>query len=119
MLGLPHTVATRIHASHFPIADTAAIVTIAAVADDAGNKTIHTLDWIHWSYDTAPGSVKTLIVEIDSTVVWKVYIANAVHSPQYIPFIDGLYSVTGNEEMKITLEDGDATTLGSLNVGYH
>lgn len=118
MIGLPNTTVVQKHKTHAPAADTEAIATVAAVADNAnGQPTIHVLRWIHFSYDKAPGGIETLIVEIDSSTVWQIDIPNAV-IVRFIPFGKGLYSVTGNEELKVTLSAATGTCKGKVNIGY-
>lgn len=112
MQGLPNTSVVQKHKTHAPNADTAAIATVAAVAGE-----IHVLKWIHFSYDVAPGAAKTLIVEIDSTTEWQIDIPAAAIT-KTIPFPGGLCSVTGNEELKVTLAADSGGAKGKVNIGY-
>lgn len=120
MIGLPDTTRIQKNAKHHPAANTAAVVTVAAVANDAnGKKTIHVLKWIHYSFDADPGAVETLTVAIGGTTVWQINIPNGtVAWPKSVPFGRGLYSTSGNEALVVTLSASAGGASGKVNIGY-
>ena len=93
---------------HFPAADTAAIVTIAALAGK-----VHVIDVIHWSFDADPAAAKSLTVVIGGTTVFHVEIIKG--GPGFLPFPGGLYG-DANEAAVVTLAADNAGAKGKVNV---
>lgn len=115
MRALPNTTAGTTLAKHHPAADTAAVVTIAAVAGQR-----HVIDWIHFGYDKVSDAVETLTVAIAGTTVWQISIPVDVDvsGPHFISFPHGLYGTGLNEAVVVTLSASGNTCTGKVNVGY-
>lgn len=88
-------------------AGTAAVVTIAAKADE-----FWAIDWISWSYSADPTAGR-LTVEIAGTVVWEVDVT--VGGPGHVEFTGPLYGAK-NQAVVVTLANGSVTQ--KVNVRY-
>lgn len=117
MKGTPNTEVVYQNDFHHPAVDTAAVVTLAAVAG-----VIHVLDWIYWSYDAALAGKELLIVTIDGSTAFGIDIpisaAGEPLDPEPIHFPKGLYKEP-NQALVVTLTAAGAAVKGKLNVGYH
>lgn len=104
-------------ATHLPAADTAAIVTIAAVAENR-----HAIDWISWSYDKDNAAAETLTLAIAGVTVatWYIPIAAATTQtgpPRHIPFPQPIIAGV-NQAVVVTLSASSGTSKGTVTVGY-
>lgn len=106
-----------ITASHFPGAATAAVVTIAAVADLLSTKTVWVIRRITYSYSAAPTGGRLTAV-FGSTTLLDIDITAA--GPGMFTFNQDnvLTNNTGNEEVVITLASGGGAVVGKLAVQY-
>ncbi len=93
--------------SDYPAANTDAVVTLAADADE-----MHVLKKIYWSYDVGP--VGRLYVAIDGVTKLDVDITSS--GPGFLPFDDGLYGGEKNKSLVVTLAAGGAAVTGKLTV---
>jgi hypothetical protein len=103
-------------ARHAPAADAAAVVTIAAVANNR-----HVIRQIDCSYSggAVVPVVATLTVAIAGATVWEVLLPKVLDVYSfYFPY--GLYDADSlNQAIVVTLADpGQAGTTGTLNVFY-
>lgn len=100
--------------SHYPAANTAAIV-----GDDGAGRAALTdpdpeIAAIHWSYDAAPTGGR-LSITIDTVVVYDVDITAA--GPGAVSFGDGELKLPAvSTDLDITLAAGGAAVTGKLNV---
>lgn len=112
----PNLDAVELNKVHAPTANTAAVCTIAAVADQ-----YWCIDSIHAGFTGAPAAVKKLNVTINAVEVWAVDIGAALNScgPHEFLFPRGLYSGALNQAVVVTLEaSGDAGESGIVAVTY-
>lgn len=116
--------AIQLNDTHAPAADTAAIVTIAADADQ-----FWVLSSIHYGYDKAPGGAETLTVAFGGVTKFTAYIPNDIKAAGPHPILlpeGGLFnpSTTApnegvkNEAMVVTLSAATGTCKGSVNITY-
>lgn len=98
----PETIVER---KHYPGAATAAIITIAAVADNR-----HILHAVQWSYSAAPTGGRLTVEDGAGTVIFDVDIT-AAGPNELKPFITGSI----NTAMVITLASGAGAVVGKLN----
>lgn len=96
-----------LRASHRPNADTAAVVTLAAVTDLE-----HVVHNIQWSYSDAPTGGK-LTITVAAVIVWEVDITAAGPGGFGMPIAGD-----DNEAVVITLAAGGGSVVGKLNVQY-
>lgn len=112
-----HAHAVELNSFHAPAADTAAVVTIAADADE-----FWALDSIHYGYDKAPGGVETLVVTIGGVVKHTGYVPNDINNagPHEALFPGGLYvgPKNKNEALVVTLSAATGTCKGVVNITY-
>lgn len=92
---------------HFPNADTAAVITIAADAEQ-----FHVVDAVQWSFDRTPAAARSLTIAFDGTAEFHIEITSA--GPGFFKFPGGLYTGRG-EACVITLEADDAGAIGKIN----
>ena len=97
-----------LNAKHHPAADTAAVVTIAAVADRQ-----HFLHGVQWSYSTDPTG-GSLTIAVNGVTVWKVDIVSG--GPGGFGAVE-IPSGT-NEAIVVTLATGTGACVGKVNVQY-
>jgi hypothetical protein len=109
--------AVELNDFHAPAADTAAVVTVAAVARE-----FWVLDSIHYGYDRAPGAARTLTVTIGGVTKHTEYIPADIDraGPHEVIFDKGLYvgENNKNEALVVTLEADDGGASGSVNITY-
>jgi hypothetical protein len=117
MKGVPNSIAKINTASHFPAAATAAVVTIAAVADSGTTKTIHCVRRISCSYNAAPTGGRLTVVA-GSTTLMDIDITAS--GPLVIDFDQDnlLTNNTSNEAVVVTLASGAGAVVGKLSVQY-
>jgi hypothetical protein len=96
--------------THAPAADTAAIITIAAVADET-----HVVDAVQWSYSEAPTG-GSLTITVNAVTKFKIAITAA--GPGFINFPQGLYGDV-NQAVVITLAAGAGTCVGIVSAQTH
>jgi len=103
------------NAYHAPVADTAAVVTIAAVANQ-----FHVVDSIHFGFDVATDAAKNLLITFGGTTKFSIDIPLAVTNvgPHEMVFPRGLYTKTLNEAVVVTLSADGAGAIGKVNVTY-
>lgn len=100
-------------ASHYPSANVAAVVTIAADADK-----FHAISRIDYSYDAAPTGGNLQVVA-GSTTILNVDITSAGHGYFDLKFPDLLHNAfTKNEAVVVTLAAGGSGVDGKLTVRY-
>lgn len=92
---------------HHPAADTAAVVTIEAVA---GRQ--HVVQMVQWSYSTSPTG-GSLTIAVAGSTVWKVDITASGPGGFSMPITGGT-----NQEIVVTLATGTGSCVGKLNVQY-
>lgn len=97
---------------HEPAANTAAVITYAAVA---GQK--HVIGGVAWSYNGAPTAGNLKIEDVAGTVVFSVDITSA--GPGFIPFPQPLRQAAVNTALIITLSAGGAAVTGKVNALSH
>lgn len=104
--------ATPVFARHYPAANTAAVITIAADAEQ-----FWVLDWLMWSYSEVPTAGR-LTVAIGGTTYIDLDITAAGPGP--LRFEPPLYnpSFAKGETMVITLAAGGGTCTGKLSARY-
>ena len=93
--------------SHEPAADTAAVITLAAVA---GQK--HVVAGVFWSYDDDPTAGSLTILDV-AAQVFKVDITKG--GPGFLPFDPPIESAIVNSVMTITLAAGGGAVNGIVN----
>lgn len=115
MRGAANLDAREFNKTHAPAANTAAVCTVDAVADE-----YWVLDSIHWSYDLTLMTAETLIVTFDSVAKFSLNIPAGTHPPGEIIFERGLYLGVGNENeaMVVTLSAPANGEVGKLNITY-
>ena len=94
--------------THVPVADTAAVITIAAVEGET-----HVIDEIEFSYDVVPGAVKVFTIASGGVTLWSTSLANVAIIRSHT-FQRGLPG-TKSANMVITLPAGTGTCLGKVN----
>ena len=97
---------------HHPAANTIALATIAAVADQ-----FHVIDRVDWSLDTDANAVETLTIAINAVTVWKVDIYDGWTGHGFVEFPHGLYTTVVNQAATVTLSSNGGAT-GKVNVVY-
>jgi hypothetical protein len=120
MFRKPEAEATTLFDSHHPAADTAAVVTVPAAANE-----VWVLDRIDWSYEKPSSTKEELKVEINSVKVWAIDIALVANANGLVRGnVDfrqggkgGLYGAK-NQELKVTLSAGAGTVIGKVNILY-
>lgn len=109
MRNSPNINYTELTASHYPAINTAAVVTIAAGADDRW-----VLDRIWYSYDTTPTG-GSLVVSFGGVTKLSLAIPAAGEGEL---LLDGFHNLTKNEAVVVTLASGGAGAIGKLTVKY-
>lgn len=94
-------------ASHFPAAATAAVVTVAAVANRK-----HVACRVIWSYSAAPTGGKLTITGNGITLEFDI----TASGPGSLPLT---YVCTENTALVVTLASGAGAVVGKLNVEYY
>ncbi len=115
MYGEPNLDAVELNKVHAPVADTAAVCTIVAVADH------HTvIDSIHVGFDGAMDDAKKLNVTFGGTEKWAQYLSEGSVGigPHDFTMPRGLYTGTLNEEVIVTLAAPSNGAKGSASVTY-
>ena len=104
--------ATPVFARHYPAANTAAVITIAASSEQ-----YWALDWAMWSYSEEPTAGR-LTVAIGGTTYLDIDITSAGPGP--LRFDPPVYNpaFTKGEAMVITLAAGGGTCVGKLSARY-
>lgn len=95
---------------HAPADNTAAVVTIAAVANSQ-----HYLDYIAFYYDDPPTADDMIVEDGGGTTVFS---EPGVQGPIRLLFGAGL-QMTENTALVVTLAAGGAGIAGILNIGHH
>ena len=105
----------QLNGYHAPNADTAAIVTIPAIADG-----YHVIDSIDAGFDSAPAAAKKLNVTFGGVEKWAIDIPANIGAckPPPFTFPRGLYTGTDNEEVIVTLAADNGGAKGKVAVGY-
>jgi hypothetical protein len=120
MFTKPESDARTLFKYHHPAANTAAVCTCAAAANE-----VWVLDRIDWSYDTTPPNIEDLKVEINSVTVWHIEFAIPASADILrhgsVDFRNGskggLYGEK-NQELKVTLSAAGGAIKGKLNILY-
>lgn len=99
------------NARHSPVANTAAVVTLAA-----DTEAYHVIDSIHASFDAAPAAAKKINVTFGGVEKWGQEVA--VQGTWEFLFPRGLYTGTKNEAVVITLAADTGGASGRMNVSY-
>lgn len=92
---------------HQPVANTAAVATLTAVAGKQ-----HAIHGIQWSYSTSPTGGKLTITE-GGVTVWEVDVVSG--GPGGFNFT---VAAATNTEVVVTLAAGSGACLGKVNVQY-
>lgn len=122
MKGPPNTNRAVIPKTHVPAANTAAVITVAAVAGE-----MHVVEWVSWSFNSPPttdDTTLTIAYGTGPTTKYTIYTGpdtatyNAAVRGHYV-FPGGFHydSKTLNEQLVITLSAGGNDVLGSVNAG--
>ena len=90
---------------HAPAVNTAAVITLAAVAAQR-----HYLPWVAWSYNAVPTAGRLSITDAGATVLDVDITADG---PGFLPL--GIHSAAVNTIMVITLAAGGALVTGRVN----
>jgi len=93
---------------HHPAANTAAVVTVAAVEEE-----IHVVVYILLSYNAAPTNGRLTVVS-GSTTLLDQDITSEGLAP--LPIEAGIHNGTKNEAMVVTLAAGGSGVIGNLEV---
>lgn len=113
MRTLPDLTSTVLHKTHTPAASTAAVATIAAVAEQTW---VVRKVWCSFGV-TVPTSEVTLVIEINSAVVFTAYLAKALGVTEF-DFSEGLYGAVNQAVVCTILDPTDATCIASIDVLY-
>lgn len=112
MKSIAHISVIQKNKTHAPIADTAAVVEIAAVADE-----FHVIDSIHASFDVAPGSTESVQIAIGGVETFLDGIPNAAGVFEFL-FPRGHYKQVVNQAVVVTLSPSAGGAKGTMNVSY-
>lgn len=96
-----------IKAVHHPAADTAAVITVAGVADKQ-----HFIHGVQWSYSTSPTG-GSLAITVNAVTVFKVDITGGGPGGYSFAIPGGT-----NQAVVITLATGTGSCVGKINAQY-